>query len=267
MKKIVRNCLGLASMMALPLMFTSCGEFDNPLENMPSSTVPTPYSVDVTTATGDITIESDGAVISGTPDGKMTVTIKAGVHEVAFSDIKDDPGLGPAVRIVCNGDVTLNLKNENSISDINTNGHTVTINASDATNKLFVSNPYSYTPISGHGTIKIEGGKLTATSPNTINTIECDVIVTGGVLRAHCQGSGSSIDGDLTVSGSGAVYIGGNSAVTGKAVSGTVTGAYDYNPDTHSWSTEKLNGTSTDKHSVSSDNSAAPTNTGNWAVI
>lgn len=262
MKKSVRNCLGLASMMALPLMFTSCGEFDNPLENLPSSTVPTPYSVDITTATGDITIESDGAVISGTPDGKMTVTIKAGVHEVTFSDIKDDPGLGPAVRIVCNGDVTLNLKNENSISDINTNGHTVTINASDATNKLFVSGAGSLTPITGNGTIKIEGGKLVATSQAERNAIECNVIVTGGVLRAEAQDTGSSIHGDLTVSGSGAVYIGGNSIATGKAVSGTVTGAYVY--DGTSWSTEKLNGTSTDQHSVSTDNSAAP---GNWDVF
>jgi hypothetical protein len=265
MKKSVRNCLGLASMMALPLMFTSCGEFDNPLENLPSSTVPTPYSVDITTATGDITIESDGAVISGTPADDIIINIKAGVHEVTFNDI---PLVGgDYLRINCNGDVTLNLKNENYICDINTNGHTVTINASDATNKLFVSGAGSFTPITGHGTIKIEGGKLVATSPNTINAIECDVIVTGGVLRAHCQGSGFSIDGDLTVSGSGAVYIGGNSDVTGKAVSGTVTGAYDYNPDTHSWSTEKLNGTSTDKHSVSTDNTTASPTGSNWAVI
>lgn len=266
MKKSVRNCLGLASMMALPLMFTSCGEFDNPLENLPSSTVPTPYSVDITTATGDITIESDGAVISGEPDDYYTLYIKDGVHEVTFSDIKDGPGLGPAVRIVCNGDVTLNLKNENSIRDINTNGHTVTINASDATNKLFVSSTGSFTPITGHGTIKIEGGKLVATSPNTINAIECDVIVTGGVLRAEAEGTGSSINGNLTVSGSGAVYIGGTIG-NGKAVSGTVTGAYVY--DGTSWSTEKLNGTSTDKHSVSTDNSAAPTSsiTSNWSII
>lgn len=261
MKKIVRNCLGLASMMALPLMFTSCGEFDNPLENMPSSTVPTTYSVDVTTATGDITIESDGAVISGEPDGEKTVTISAGVHEVTFSDIKDDSYLGPAVKIVCNGDVTLNLKNENSICEINTNDHTVTINASDATNTLYVSGALS--PITGHGTIKIEGGKLTATSQGSYNAIECNVIVTGGVLRAVAEGTGSSIDGDLTVSGSGAVYIGGTIG-SGKAVSGTVTGAYVY--DGTSWSAETLNGTSTDKHSVSTDNSAAPTSTGNWAL-
>lgn len=264
MKKIVRNCLGLASMMALPLMFTSCGEFDNPLENLPSSTVPTPYSVDVTTATGDITIESDGAVISGTPAEYIIINIKAGVHEVTFNDIPLDGG--NYLRINCNGDVTFNLKNENYIYDINTNGHTVTINASDATNKLFVSGAGSFTPITGHGTIKIEGGKLVATSQAERNAIECNVIVTGGVLRAEAQDTGSSIKGNLTVSGSGAVYIGGTTG-SGKAVSGTVTGAYDYDPGTHSWSTEKLNGTSTDKHSVSSDNSAAPTNTGNWADI
>ena len=252
-------------MMALPLMFTSCGEFDNPLENMPSSTVPTPYSVDITTATGDITIESDGAVISGTPNDFFTIDIKAGVHEVTFNGI---PAGGTAyLSIVCNGDVTLNLKNENYICDINTNGHTVTINASDATNLLYVSTPDPVTPISGHGTIKLEGGKLVATSPNDINTIECDVIVTGGMLRAMAEGTGSSIDGDLTVSGSGAVYIGGTTG-SGKAVSGTVTGAYEYILAETKWSDEKLNGTHTDMHSVSTDNSAAPSSSyeSNWAL-
>lgn len=255
MKKIVRNCLGLASMMALPLMFTSCGEFDNPLENLPSSTVPTPYSVDITTATGDITIESDGAVISGKPDDYYTLYIKDGVHEVTFNGIP--VGVAAYLRIVCNGDVTLNLKNENYIYDINTNGHTVTINASDATNTLDVSG----STITGNGTIKIEGGKLTAITQGSNNAIENNVIVTGGVLKAYASGSsGYAIKGNLTVSGSGAVYI---KAYYGKqAISGNVIGAYDYNGT--NWSAAKLNDAISTATYISTDTSSDSFGSGEW---
>ena len=262
MKDSIKKFLGAAFLMALPLMFTSCdeiiGELDNPLENLPNTVEPTTYPVDLSAASGDITIESDGAVVSGDLSNYVTLDIKAGVSNVTIAGIRAD--VEPYLTINCNDDVTLNLSDENYINDINTNGHTITINISDATGLLYISNGLG-TSVSGNGTIKLEGGKMVVTATGDYHAIESNVIVTGGVLRAAAIGSGNDIHGNLTVSGSGAVYIGNNNTSTTPAVSGTVTGAYAY---TGSWSADKLNnGTTTAKY-VSTDNSSSSFGSGEW---
>ena len=263
MKDSIKKFLGAAFLMALPLTFTSCdeiiGELDNPLENLPNTVEPTTYPVDLSAASGDITIESDGAVVSGDLSNHVTLDIKAGVSNVTIAGIQ---AVGePYLTINCNDDVTLNLSDENYISDINTNGHTITINISDATGLLDISKSGGAS-VSGNGTIKLEGGKMVVTANYVYHAIESNVIVTGGVLRAAALGTGYTINGNLTVSGSGAVYIGGTNAYSEGAVSGTITGANAYVGS--EWNA--VNGTHTDAKGVSTDTSNPPSSSGSWSI-